>query len=72
MTPVQTMKHSSEEEQRLAALQVLEDQLMIRVEDLWMKTTKAWQSISTPEPVHKGSKQEAAEQVDQHQTFDRE
>ena len=45
---------------------------MIRAEELWKKIAEAWQGIDVPESASKGSKQEAAKKVEQHQTLGRE
>ena len=69
---MQTMRHSSEEEQTLAALQEWEVWLMSKAERLWKQKAEVWQGISIPESNPKSSKQEAAEKVEQHQTLGRE
>ena len=68
----QTTPHSSEEERTLATLQEREEWLMRKAEKLWKKIAEVWQGISTSESDSRGSKQEAAEDVQQCQTLGRE
>ena len=66
MALAQTMMHSSEEEQMLAALQEWEDQLMIRAKDLSEVDHQVpWQGISAPWKLNpKGFKWEPTEKVE--------
>ena len=72
MALVQTVKHSPEEEHRLATLQEQQDQLMTRAEEIWKRIAEAWQGIGIPESAPKGSEWEATNKVWQYEALGRE
>ena len=66
---MQTTPCSMEEEWMLTALQEREEHLMSKGEKLWKRIAKVWQGTSAPES---NIRLEAAEEVQQSQTLDRE